>query len=214
MTYQAIINYANVVFDDYHMPFMDQDREAQLLYDAIVEFTSQTYREGERTERRRQELINYIIPLVIAGGTKLINLNAITEFLYTFELGGVFTDPCDSTKTMIRPIKPMKLDKHFRTLIDSFEKPDDYFPQYIEYTDSTKTIEVVCDTNPVSYKMYYVKQPHQPTTTEITNGDSPEFGDNKIACFEVAKILARKTMPPTEDLNRYPVEQNEIALQH
>lgn len=212
MTYQQIIDYANIEIDQYRMPFFDPDREAVILYDAIIEFVSQAYMEGERNERRRQDLIDFVRPYEPSGGTNIINLTSIDGFLYVFELAGVFTDPCDAAKTMTRPIKPQKMDKHFRSLIDTFERPDDYYPQYIEYRNGdVRTIEVISDTVPVGYRMYYIKQPYAPSSTEL--GLEPEFGSKRPICLEVGKIFKRKIMEAADDFNRYSIEQNEIALQ-
>jgi hypothetical protein len=131
--------------------------------------------------------------------------------MYVFELIGTFTDPCDNTKTIVRPIKPLKIDKHQRAMIDSFEKPDDYYPRYLDYNNNTSsTIEVLSDTTPVAYSGFYVRQPVQPTDTTL--GNSPEFGAKRTVCMEVSQILARKIMLETDDFNRYPLEQNETAL--
>jgi len=210
MTYQDIIDNANIINDEFRTPFNDNDRSAVLLYMSIVEFISQAYKQGEKNERRRQDLIDLVKPIAPAGGTKIINLSNIDNFMYTFELTGTFTDSCDSTKTFTRPIKPLKLDKHQRAMIDTFEKPDDLHPRYIEYNDTFNTLEVLSDTTPVSYKMFYIKQPKQPNPVTLSI-DSPEFGSKRTVCIEVSQILSRKFLMETDD-PRYTEEQNEINL--
>jgi hypothetical protein len=209
MTYQEIIDYANVVIDDYRMPFLDNTRSAALMYDSVMEFVQQSYQEGERTERRRSDLVPLVLNQNLAGGST-VSLSGVANFMYVFNLSATFTDPCNAQAQITRPIRPVRMDQINKILIDSFEKPDDYYPVYIQYSvGAVNTLEVFSTTTPLSYKMKYVRTPT--IVTSVNLGTNSPFGDH--ANLEIGKIFARKVMESTDDFNRYQIEQNEIALQ-
>jgi len=208
VTYQEIIDYANIVLDDYRTPFMDDVRNAGLLYDAIMEFVKQSYDQGELNERRREDLLALVRPLSPPAGVT-INLDAITDFMFMFNLAGTFTDPCNDKATIYRPIRPVKLDKINTILDDTFEKPNDYYPVYVQYKGATNLLQIFSTTAPVGYSMKYIALPNQPNPATLAS-TSPELGVQTH--LEIGKIFARKVMETTDDFNRYPLEQNEIQL--
>lgn len=213
MTYQGIIDLANVKYDDYAHPFFDPVRECQLLYDAIMEFVQQAYDEGEEDERRLQDLLPLVVPFsptftnstVDGFAVATFQESQLPQFMYVYAMSGMFKDNC-STGYKFRPIVPIKIDKFNRALIDSFDKPDDEYPKYEQQNNNV----IVYSANaPQSVSVSYVKIPVTPTPTTLNN--TPELHASTHP--EIAKILARLFETSTEELQRVGIQQQEIALQ-
>lgn len=213
MTYQGIIDLANIKYDDYAHPFFDPVRESQLLYDAIMEFVQQAYDEGEKDERRKQDLlplvkqVNVPFTTITDSGFKvsLFNESTMNGFMYVYAMSGIWTDVCGG-QDRFTPIVPIKMDKFNRALTDSFEKPDDEFPKYKQQDNQ---VLVYADNAPVSITVDYVKIPVTPTPTTL--GGTPELHPSTHP--EVAKILTRLFETTTEELARVGIQQQEIQVQ-
>ncbi len=214
MTYQGIIDLSNIIYDDYANPFFDPTRSSQLLYDAIMEFVQQAYDEGERNERRKQDLLPLVKPFTVPSFTtvtdsgfkvSLFNESVMDGFMYVYAMSGVWKDPCGGADRFT-PIVPIKMDKFNRALTDSFDKPDDEFPKYKQQDNQ---VLVYASNAPVSITVDYVKIPVTPTP--LTLGNTPELHASTHP--EIAKILTRLFETTTEQLARVGIQQQEIQVQ-
>lgn len=215
MTYQQIINLASTKYDDYANPFFDTDRTLALLYDAIMEFVNNTYKEGELDEQKKQQLLPLVKPANPVFINSTVNGFAVATvaevqavlpgFMYVYDLGGMFKNPC-GTDYIFQPIVPLKIDKFNRALQDSFDSPNDEYPKYKSVNNQILIYSV---SPPSSISMDYIKLPFQPGVGDLGNNpDLPSSTHNAIAA-----ILESKFDEASEKLVQLQFAQQQAQLQ-
>lgn len=207
MTYQAIIDLANVYNDDYANPSMMGDRSAALVYEAYLEFIKEKVALIEATERLTDDLMPLIRPKTFSNVSTL-DLSTVPDYYLTALLRGRFRDVCHPNPNAViyRVIKHQPLQSY--SITDPFEKATNEFPLYQAYNVAgANRFVILSDSAPLETVLYYVITPVKPTAANVATL-SPEVLE--ITHSEIAKILARKFTYSTED-QRYPYAENEIA---
>lgn len=211
MTYQEIIDLANIYNDSYLNPQMQGSRAAALVYEAYLEFIKEKVADIEKTERITDDLMPVIRKKVFAEASTL-SLVDVPDFYLTALLMGKFRDVCHPNPNAViyRAIKHKPIANLSNN--DPFEKPTNQFPTYYTYNAAQapgvlNVLVVESDSAPLESALFYVMTPFKPTASNLTT-TSPET--LPVTHSEIAKILARKFTYTTED-QRYPYAENEIV---
>lgn len=203
----------DLLLDKANSPWFTSKEKDDFLNRAHHEFAEVQYRLFEKDERIRKELL----PLVRSSSganTAIVNYSAITDFMFTLSLSGMFNKTCGSG-TALKQISPIQLDDEFGIESDPFNKSADDNPNYIEYNDGTNNIaQIKSDTIPISYSLRYLMIPR----TVFRDINNPSNNINSIMPIfthdEIVNIAVRMMMANTEQQLNYSFQQNEINNQN
>ncbi len=202
-------NECDLRLDKANSPWYRSSEKDDFLNRAQHEFAETRYRNFERDERTRKELL----PLVRSSSganTDTVNYSAITDLMFTLNLSGIFNKVC-GVGTALQSIDPVQLDDEITIESDPFNKSADDNPLYVEENLNGNNVAIIkSDTTPISYKLKYLKIPRnvfRDVNTPSNNIDSemPIFTHD-----EIVSIAVRMMMANTEQFQNYQVQQNEI----
>jgi hypothetical protein len=199
----------DLLLDKANSPWYTSTEKDDFLNRAHHEFAETRYRNFEKDERTRKELL----PLVrtsSGANTDTVNYSAISDFMFTLSLSGIFNKPC-GVGTALRSIHPLQIDDEFTVEEDPFNKSADDNPNYVEENNGTDNVAIIkSDTTPISYKLKYLMIP----TTVFRDVSNPANNvDSIMPIFthdEIVSIAVRMMMANTEQIQNYQLQQNEI----
>lgn len=211
MTIQEWHDTADILIDKADAPYFNSTEKDKFFNLSQVEFTETRYAQFEFNEKRRKELIPLVrVSTAIAGN--IINLDAVTDFLFVLNLRGVFPDGCGGERT--QAIDPISLDTEGDDENDPFNKHDDDNPGYTEYNNGTNNIvDIKSDTDPVSISMKYLKKPRNVFLDEVTPANSVQSEMPEGTHEEIINIAVRKMLFTVQDQLAYQLQNNEINNQ-
>jgi len=200
----------DVGLDKANSPWYTSTEKDYYLNKAHHEFAETRYRNFEKDERTRKELL----PLVRKStgvNTATVNYTTIQNFMFTLSLSGVFPKPCGNG-TSLEAIKPIQIDDEVEMQKDPFNKAADDNPQYTEENDGVNDIAlIISNTVPSSYVLKYLEIPR--TVFRDVNNPANNI-DSIMPIFthdEIVSIAVRMMMANTEQVQNYQLQQNEIA---
>ena len=177
---------------------------------AQAEFFENRYRHFEFDERTRKELL----PLVrqsVGASVSTINLDAITDYVFTLNLIGTFNKKCGVGQNTEK-ISPVQLDDEAENQNDPFNKNDDENPGYTERNNGTNNIvEILSDNAPLTYILKYLKHPVSVSRDVNTPGNNVNSEMPVFTHEEIVNIAVRKMMASTEQQINYQMQNNEIS---
>ena len=202
---------ADLLIDKADAPYFNSTEKDRFFNLSQVEFTETRYGQFEFNEKRRKELIPLVrVSTAITGN--IINLDAITDFLFVLNLRGIFSDGCGGTKG--EKISPIRLDTEGEDDNDPFNKHDNDNPGYTEYNDGTNNIvDVQSETDPVSITMKYLKIPRKVFLDEAVPANTIESEMPQGTHEEIINIAVRKMLFTVQDQLAYQLQNNEINQQ-
>ena len=211
MTIQEWHDTADILIDKADAPYFNSTEKDKFFNLSQVEFTETRYAQFEFNEKRRKELIPLVrVSTAIAGN--IINLDAVTDFLFVLNLRGVFPDGCGGERT--QAIDPISLDTEGDDENDPFNKHDDDNPGYTEYNNGTNNIvDIKSDTDPVSISMKYLKKPRNVFLDEVTPANSVQSEMPEGTHEEIINIAVRKMLFTVQEQLAYQLQNNEINNQ-
>lgn len=211
MTLQEWHDTADLLIDKANAPYFNSVEKDRFFNLAQIEFVETRYEQFEFNEKRRKELI----PLVrrsTAITNNIINLDAITEFLFTLNLRGIFDDGCGGTKS--KKISPIKLDNEGEDDNDPFNMHDNDNPGYTEENNGTNNIVIIeSGTDPVSIILKYLKRPVDVLLDEAVPANTIESEMPVGTHEDIINIAVRKMKGQTDDKLGYEIQNNEINNQ-
>lgn len=196
----------DLLLDKADSPWYTAQEKDTFLNLAHEEFVQTRYEQFEFNEKVRKELLPLV--RVSTGTTSTINLDTVSNYMYTLSLSGKFKSSCGGDK--IQPISPLQIDDEFETEKDPFNKSSNDNPHYIEQNDGTNNLCIIkSDTAPTNYTLKYLKQPvkvllDEANPTNNVNSEMPSFTHEDIVYIAVNKMLAN-----TEQFNNYQINKQE-----
>ena len=208
MTIAEMHNTIDLLLDKADAPWFNPTEKDDYINLAQIEFVETRYAQFEAIEKRREELLP-LVRKISYSGINIINLTAISEFLYVLSLQAYVNDTCKPTGVRIEPVHPIQLDDFAGAERDPFNKTTDDNVGYTQYNDGAgaNTLEVHSTTVPNSIDLFYLKRPVDVSITVPTNCELPVSTHE-----EIVNIAVRKMMMTIQDQN-YQVQMNEIQQQ-
>jgi hypothetical protein len=199
----------DVGLDKANSPWYTSAEKDYYLNKAHHEFAESRYRNFEKDERTRKELL----PLVrtsSGANTDTINYSNIPDFMFTLSIGGVFNKMCGKG-TSLKGVHPLQLDDEFDVEEDPFNLSADDNPNYVEENLNGDDVAIIkSTTTPLSYKLKYLMIP----TTVFRDVNNPSNNVNSIMPIfthdEIVSIAVRMMMANTEQFQNYQVQEREI----
>ena len=202
---------ADLLIDKADAPYFNSTEKDRFFNLSQVEFTETRYGQFEFNERRRKELIP-LVRVSTAVTANIINLDAITDFLFILNLRGVFSDGCGGEKS--RRISPIKLDTEGEDDSDPFNRHDNSNPGYTEYNNNTNNIvDIQSETDPITISMKYLKLPINVFLDEAVPANTIESEMPDGTHEEIINIAVRKMLFTVQDQLGYQLQSNEIQQQ-
>jgi len=202
---------ADLLIDKADAPYFNSTEKDRFFNLSQVEFVETRYGQFEFNERRRKELIP-LVRVSTAFTGNIINLDAITDFLFILNLRGVFSDSCGGDKS--RRISPIKLDTEGEDDSDPFNRHDNSNPGYTEYNNNTNNIvDIQSETDPVSISMKYLKLPISVFLDEAVPANTVQSEMPDGTHEEIINIAVRKMLFTVQDQLGYQLQSNEIQQQ-
>ena len=133
-------NLCDLLLDKANSPWFTTEEKDKFLNLAHAEFAESRYSEFELNERVRKELLPLVRRHTDSGAT--INLDSISNYMFTLSLMGEFPNLCGVGTTM-RKISPLQLDDEAENLLDPFNKPANDNALYTEEYDGTNNVVLI-----------------------------------------------------------------------
>lgn len=202
---------ADLLIDKADAPYFNSTEKDRFFNLSQVEFVETRYGQFEFNERRRKELIPLVrVSTAVTGN--IINLDAITDFLFILNLRGVFIDNCGNESN--KRISPIKLDTEGQDDNDPFNRHDNNNPGYTEYNNGTNNIvDIQSGTDPLSISMKYLKLPRNVFLDEANPLNTIESEMPDGTHEEIINIAVRKMLFTVQDQLAYQLQANEINQQ-
>lgn len=197
----------DLLLDKADAPWFNPTEKDDFLNLAQIEFVETRYMQFEAIEKRREELLTLVRQTSFAG-VNLINLNAVTDFLYVLSIQATMLDTCEPTGSRLEPVHPIQLDDFAGSQKDPFNKFSDFNVGYTQYNDGVNdTVEVHSDTIPSTLNLFFLKRPINVDIATLTDSELPVSTHE-----EIVNIAVRKMMMTVQDPS-YQVQMNEIQQQ-
>ena len=201
--------YADLLLDKANSPWYSSEEKDIFIILAQAEYVETRHLRFELDERVRKELL----PLVRQSTgvtTNTINLDSITDYMFTLSLEGQFEKKCGDG-TITQPISPIQWDDKAENQKDPFNKAADDNPLYSEWNNGTNNILTINSDNvPASYIMMYLKRPVDVINDESDPGNNVNCELPPFTHEDIVNLAVRKMMANTEQQLNYGMQQNEI----